>query len=372
MDPAIVDNDPLETLASLMFDLLTHPSGFNDILSILAQPTQALESTRKILFDEYTYFRYFAVSYQARQHIIEESVYGELMRRLSGRIKSWFDSKPVLNDSWGSHERFLQNASKRDELNTIRLLPADPQNTGGPGNSEFALVSFMVTLKELNPQLRMEPGFIPTKMTILIRDEFESIAWQMRKAFQSLEPVFGKGLELVTVPTTHNGEEEKATANPDLFEFTAWIEEDEGYRALYAGALGGKTAGKCVLCGGSAWDGNEVAALANDVLFHRLCYERVLCEVPLLTGEREARAFHKEHPSHLPYLRLVHTCWPVCPPDWESRKKDILRRAGGHCERCGLEDDLEVCHIKPLAKGGSNSYDNLAAACRLCREAFKA
>ena len=48
---------------------------------------------------------------------------------------------------------------------------------------------------------------------------------------------------------------------------------------------------------------------------------------------------------------------------------EILKRAGGRCELCGVSHDevpLDVDHIVPRAKGGDNDPSNLQVLCRTC------
>lgn len=49
----------------------------------------------------------------------------------------------------------------------------------------------------------------------------------------------------------------------------------------------------------------------------------------------------------------------------------IIRRDGGACLRCGLEDEneLEVHHILPVNQGGKNDDSNLATLCSHCHKA---
>ncbi len=52
-----------------------------------------------------------------------------------------------------------------------------------------------------------------------------------------------------------------------------------------------------------------------------------------------------------------------------SDRYEVLRRAGGHCELCGVsieERRLEVDHIIPRKLGGSDEPSNLQALCWLC------
>jgi diadenosine tetraphosphate (Ap4A) HIT family hydrolase len=64
---------------------------------------------------------------------------------------------------------------------------------------------------------------------------------------------------------------------------------------------------------------------------------------------------------------------------WEHRRKvgyvpgslryEVLKRAGGRCEACGVSVEtkaLEVDHIVPRNKGGSNDLTNLQALCYTC------
>jgi 5-methylcytosine-specific restriction endonuclease McrA len=44
----------------------------------------------------------------------------------------------------------------------------------------------------------------------------------------------------------------------------------------------------------------------------------------------------------------------------------LLEWHGGRCIYCGSRDSIEVDHRIPLVRGGSNSIDNVAPACRSC------
>ena len=49
----------------------------------------------------------------------------------------------------------------------------------------------------------------------------------------------------------------------------------------------------------------------------------------------------------------------------------IYKRDGYRCRICGKTnrfDDLEIDHIKPIAKGGKSTYDNLQTLCRRCNK----
>ena len=52
--------------------------------------------------------------------------------------------------------------------------------------------------------------------------------------------------------------------------------------------------------------------------------------------------------------------------------KYLKRRAMGKCEYCGkIETNLEIDHIIPLSKGGTNKLNNLALVCKSCNSSKK-
>ena len=50
----------------------------------------------------------------------------------------------------------------------------------------------------------------------------------------------------------------------------------------------------------------------------------------------------------------------------------VYRRDDGRCVRCGAEEDLQVDHIIPVAKGGGNAPENLQMLCGPCNRAKSA
>lgn len=63
---------------------------------------------------------------------------------------------------------------------------------------------------------------------------------------------------------------------------------------------------------------------------------------------------------------------------WSSSRKALHKRAGGRCAYCkcklsvkskGHRKRLTVDHVIPKSKGGTNSPDNLVAACKECNNA---
>lgn len=47
-------------------------------------------------------------------------------------------------------------------------------------------------------------------------------------------------------------------------------------------------------------------------------------------------------------------------------KWKVFKQDGFKCKTCGVDENLEVDHIKPVSKGGSNKLENLQTLCRRC------
>ena len=60
--------------------------------------------------------------------------------------------------------------------------------------------------------------------------------------------------------------------------------------------------------------------------------------------------------DHLP-------CWP---PDWDERKRRVIRENGSICSQCGKEQDVYLLHDIPVFEGGTNELDTLRLICRAC------
>jgi predicted HNH restriction endonuclease len=52
--------------------------------------------------------------------------------------------------------------------------------------------------------------------------------------------------------------------------------------------------------------------------------------------------------------------------EWEESRRQILQRDGYACRQCGNTIKLEVHHLKPRHKGGTNSPENLITLCENC------
>ena len=49
-----------------------------------------------------------------------------------------------------------------------------------------------------------------------------------------------------------------------------------------------------------------------------------------------------------------------------SKRKRVLLRDKGRCVKCGSKKNLEIDHVVPLARDGSNRLENLQLLCRDC------
>ena|SRR5919199_1470508 len=57
----------------------------------------------------------------------------------------------------------------------------------------------------------------------------------------------------------------------------------------------------------------------------------------------------------------------------EATRQRVRQRAGNRCEYCLSHQDyvmgvLQIDHVQPKAKGGSDAEDNLCLACELCNQ----
>jgi 5-methylcytosine-specific restriction endonuclease McrA len=47
-------------------------------------------------------------------------------------------------------------------------------------------------------------------------------------------------------------------------------------------------------------------------------------------------------------------------------RREVWRRDGGKCVKCGSRKNLEYDHIIPVSKGGSNTARNIELLCEVC------
>ena len=60
--------------------------------------------------------------------------------------------------------------------------------------------------------------------------------------------------------------------------------------------------------------------------------------------------------DHLP-------CWP---PDWDERKRRVIKENGSICSDCGEEQDVYLVHDIPVFEGRTNKLENLTLICAEC------
>lgn len=68
-------------------------------------------------------------------------------------------------------------------------------------------------------------------------------------------------------------------------------------------------------------------------------------------------------PSIIRLSRYIH----IPKKKIELSRKNILRRDNFQCQYCGItSNNLTIDHIIPKSRGGTDSWDNLVAACNSC------
>ena len=80
---------------------------------------------------------------------------------------------------------------------------------------------------------------------------------------------------------------------------------------------------------------------------------------------RSVAAGHTDLAESLPFVRRVRLrpsgCRPAIPV---AVKDDVL--SGDCCVVCGSAENLEIDHIIPVSRGGTNDRENLQLLCRTC------
>lgn len=54
------------------------------------------------------------------------------------------------------------------------------------------------------------------------------------------------------------------------------------------------------------------------------------------------------------------------PDNWRGLTRNKKQDAGNKCQKCGSSDRLDVHHILPLTRGGTNNTLNLIVLCHAC------
>ena len=65
-------------------------------------------------------------------------------------------------------------------------------------------------------------------------------------------------------------------------------------------------------------------------------------------------------------LTEIYDHLPSWPPDWEERKRQVIRQTSSVCSRCKKEKDVYLVHDIPVFEGGTNELENLVLICTAC------
>lgn len=62
----------------------------------------------------------------------------------------------------------------------------------------------------------------------------------------------------------------------------------------------------------------------------------------------------------------IYSYWMKRPPDWEFRRKVMVKNMP-YCNACGEKNQmLHVHHLKPISEGGNHTFENLEVLCEFC------
>jgi hypothetical protein len=77
----------------------------------------------------------------------------------------------------------------------------------------------------------------------------------------------------------------------------------------------------------------------------------------------EASSFIKKRKE---IISSIYDYFLTYPPDWDARRAEVFIIDGRFCSVCRSKSQLQVHHITPLSKGGSNHLSNLQVLCESC------
>ncbi len=104
-------------------------------------------------------------------------------------------------------------------------------------------------------------------------------------------------------------------------------------------------------------EGNLVSLKTEDLGYKERAELRALCEEQL-------NEFLEKRGLSVWDYRLIEA-----GPVGDSLRYEVLKESGGKCELCGVTKEdarLEVDHIVPRSKGGTNDKENLQVLCHRC------
>lgn len=102
---------------------------------------------------------------------------------------------------------------------------------------------------------------------------------------------------------------------------------------------------------------------AND---HAQQYMKLMTEADKVASEvLQYNMINDVRVSKLTFADLTRTQLATYPIDWDRLRVEILERDGYACQESGINcvGPLQIHHILPLSKGGSNAADNLITLC---------
>ena len=62
----------------------------------------------------------------------------------------------------------------------------------------------------------------------------------------------------------------------------------------------------------------------------------------------------------------MHSARKANSAQWKNLRASILERDNYTCAYCGVQPCNSVDHVIPIARGGTDEWDNLVAACGTC------
>lgn len=117
------------------------------------------------------------------------------------------------------------------------------------------------------------------------------------------------------------------------------------------------------------------AAVYESLNFHLKVLAAFVARYPWLWdyGDGRGGAIFFGLEEHLSRLGFSRTPEPDANRERHKRKPlrtahviAAMQRSGGRCVVCGDENNLEVDHIHPVSRGGTNDPDNLQMLCKQC------
>jgi hypothetical protein len=96
-----------------------------------------------------------------------------------------------------------------------------------------------------------------------------------------------------------------------------------------------------------------------------LFVQTVLAEQDV-TPEAEIEGLSIEFAKLKSFLTSIYDYLPSWPPDWNERKRKLIRQNGSICSNCEEERRVYLQHEIPLCQGGTNELENLELICAAC------